>query len=429
MQRLLLLGLNHTTAPLEVREKLAFAPEQRAKVLASLRERFAACEGVLLCTCNRVELYAARAVHAPPKHEQMRDLIAELARVPTNLLQQHVYEKSEREVIEHLFTVASSLDSMVVGETQILGQVRDAYDVARDCGSAGSGLNPLFQRAVAVGKLVMHETKIGEGRLSVGSIAVDCASRIFDHYRDKTVLCIGAGKMATLVLKSFAALMPGKMLICNRDPGRAEALAARFAGQAVPFDKLDDHLVAADVVVSSTGSQLPIITRSRFEQLLKQRRYRPAFLIDIALPRDIEAGVGDLENVYLYNIDDLQQVVSETRSKRSEAVEHAKRLVGEEVEKYLSWSRARDMGPLIDKLFARHHAMAMEEVERALGANATPQERERLEELARRIVNKMLHDPVTTLRQSEKHATGQNVGYLHALEKLFKLEDEQTDED
>src|SRR4051812_36581229 len=244
MQRLLLLGLNHTTAPLEVREKLAFTPEQQAMLLASLRQRFADCEGVLLCTCNRVELYASRAVHEHPRHEQMRDLLAELANVPADLLRPHVYEKSAREVVEHLFSVASSLDSMVVGETQILGQVRDAYDAARNHGSAGAGLNPLFQRAVAVGKSVMHETKIAEGRLSVGSIAVDLAGRIFEQYRDKTVLCIGGGKMATLVLKSFAALKPGKMLICNRDLTKAAALAARFGGQPVAFEKLDDHLIA-----------------------------------------------------------------------------------------------------------------------------------------------------------------------------------------
>ena len=420
MQRLLLLGLNHTTAPLEVREKLAFAPEQRGAILAMLRQRFADCEAVLLCTCNRVELYAARAVHAQPRHEQMRDVLAELANLQGEILREHVYEKSEREVIEHLFAVASSLDSMVVGETQILGQVRDAYDAARNFGSAGAALNPLFQRAVAVGKLVMSDTKIAEGRLSVGSIAVDCAGRIFEHYRDKTVLCIGAGKMATLVLKSFAALKPGRMLICNRDPAKAAALAERFGGQAVPFEKLDDHLVAADVVVTSTGSQQPIITRQRFEPLLKLRRYRPAFLIDIALPRDVESTVGELENVYLYNLDDLQQVVSETRSKRSDAVEHARRLVSDEVEKYLSWSRAREMGPLIDKLFARHHAIAQEEVARILGPGASEEERKRAEELARRIVNKMLHDPVTTLRQSDGH--GPETGYLHALEKLFRLE-------
>jgi glutamyl-tRNA reductase len=422
MQRLLLLGLNHATAPLEVREKLAFAREQQLEALNSLRQKFAGCEAVLLCTCNRVELYAARAVHGSPRHEEMTRFLAEMRGLAADQIGPHVYAKSEREVVEHLFSVVSSLDSMVIGETQILGQVRDAYDAARGAGSVGASLNPLFQRAVAVGKQVMSETRITEGRLSVGSVAVDCAGQIFDHYNDKTILCIGAGKMATLVLQGFSTVKAKHLLICNRDPAKAAALAQRFGGEAVPFEKLDDHLVAADIVVTSTGSQHPIITRARFDHLLKLRRYRPAFLIDIALPRDVEPSVGELENVYLYNIDDLQQVVATTRSKRSESVEHAQRLVSAEVEKYVSWHRARDMGPIIDKLYQRHHELAREEVERTLNKfpNATPADRQQLEELARRIVNKMLHDPVTTLRQSEGHGPG--VGYLHAMEKLFRLE-------
>jgi glutamyl-tRNA reductase len=425
MQRLLLLGLNHATAPLEVREKLAFAPEQRAAALALLRERYDGVEAVLLCTCNRVELYAARAVHGRPRHEEMARFLAELRHIPPEQIRPHVYEKSERAVIEHVFSVASSLDSMVIGETQILGQVREAYAAARDAGAVGAALNPLFQRAVAVGKHVMHETKIAEGRLSVGSVAVECAGRIFEHYNDKTVLCMGAGKMTTLVLQAFSALKPKRMLICNRDGAKAAALAQRFGAQAVPFETLDDHLVAADVVIASTSSPTPIITRSRFETLLKLRRYRPAFLIDIALPRDIEAGVGQLENVYLYNIDDLQQVVATTRSKRTQAVDAAKTLVTAEVEKYLSWHRAREMGPMIERLYQRHYALAREEVERLAGKSGSPAEREHLEELARRIVNKMLHDPVRTLREAEGHPPG--VGYLHAMEKLFHLEEPVED--
>jgi glutamyl-tRNA reductase len=215
------------------------------------------------------------------------------------------------------------------------------------------------------------------------------------------------------------------MLICNRDPAKAEKLAGEFvrcgrSATAVPFDKLDHHLVASDVVVSSTASQQPIITRARFEPLLKLRRYRPVFLIDIAMPRDVEPAVGKLENVYLYNIDDLQQVVASTRSKRTEAVEQAKALVAGEVEKYVSWHRAREMGPLIERLYQRHYELAREEVERIAGKSASAEERQHLEELARRIVNKMLHDPVRTLREAEGH--GPEVGYLHALEKLFRLE-------
>ena len=423
MQRLLLLGLNHATAPLDVRERLAFAAPQRIEALAALREKFPGTEAVLLNTCNRVELYAARPVHGHPRHDEMIAFLADLRRVPAADLARHVYEKSETDVIHHLFAVASSLDSMVIGETQILGQVRDAYDAARGLGAAGGALNPLFQRAIAVGKQVMSETRITEGRLSVGSVAVDCAGRIFDHYHDKTVLCIGAGKMATLVLQSFHALKPGRLLVCNRDHAKADALAARFGGGAVPFDRLADHLVAADVVVTATGAQHPIITRREFEPLRRARRYRPIFFIDIALPRDVEPAVGEIENCYLYNLDDLQQVVAATHSQRGEAMAHARTIVAEQVERYVSWTRVRELGPVIDRLYQRHHELAREEVERI--ANKLPDisavERQHLDELARRIVNKLLHNPVKTLRETDApHALGQT--YLHAMEKLFQLD-------
>jgi glutamyl-tRNA reductase len=424
MQRLLLLGLNHSTAPLAVRERLALGAEQRAGALAALRSRFEGCEAVLLSTCNRVELYVARALHGHPRLDEMIEFLASLRAFPAEEFRDHIYQKSERGVVEHLFTVASSLDSMVVGETQILGQVREAYDAARELGATGPVLNPLFQRASAVGKQVMSETSLGEGRLSVASVAVDHAGRIFDHFNDKTVLCIGAGKMTQIVVRGFAALKPKRLLCCNRDPAKARKLAEQFGGEAVPFEKLDDHLVAADIVVSSTGSPLPIITKSRFETLLKQRRYRPIFLIDIALPRDVEPAVGDLENVYLYNLDDLQQAVSATQSQRKESVDAARAIVVKHVDAFLAWHRAREMGPFIERLSQRYHQLAREELERTIAklGDVTDTEKTHLEELTRRIVNKLLHDPIQALRQSDS-PHGPATAYLHAMEKLFQLGD------
>ncbi|HEV2295909.1 MAG TPA: glutamyl-tRNA reductase [Tepidisphaeraceae bacterium] len=424
MQRLLLLGLNHSTAPLAVRERLALNAEQRAAALGAFRAKFEGCEAVLLSTCNRVELYAARAAHGQPRPEEMVEFLASFRSIPAGEFRQHLYQKSERGVVEHLFTVASSLDSMVVGETQILGQVREAYDAARALGATGALLNPLFQRASAVGKQVMTETSLGEGRMSVASVAVDHAGRIFDHFDDKTVLCIGAGKMTSLVIRGFAALKPKRLLCCNRDPVKAQKLAATFGGQAVVFERLDEHLIAADIVVSSTGSAVPIITRSRFETLLRQRRYRPVFLIDIALPRDVEPGVGELENVYLYNLDDLQQAVSSTQSQRTESLNAARAIVARHVEGFLAWHRAREMGPFIERLSARYHQLAREELERTIAklGDVTEAEKAHLEELTRRIVNKLLHDPITALRQSDSpHAPA--TAYLHAMEKLFQLGD------
>jgi glutamyl-tRNA reductase len=427
MQRLLLLGLNHSTAPLDVREQLAFSNEQRREALLALRDKFPETEAVLLSTCNRVELYIARPVHGHPRPEEMVDFLAALKNINPNTFQSHLYPKAERDAAEHLFAVAGSLDSMVIGETQILGQVREAYEFARDLGVASAALNPLFQKAIAVGKDVMAQTAIAEGRVSVGSVAVDCARRIFEHFNDKTLLTIGAGKMAALVLAGFAQLKPKKLLVCNRDPAKAQSLAERFDGAAAPFEALDEHLVTADVVITSTASTQPIITRARFESLLKTRRYRPIFLIDIALPRDIEPAVGELKNVYLYNVDDLQHVVSTTRSARTGAIDAARAIVREHVDRYVAWHRAREMGPLIDSLYEKHHELARQELARTLAKlpDLSEEQRAQLEELTRRIVNKLLHDPVKALRETGGGGAA-HAPYLHALEKLFHLDPPST---
>jgi glutamyl-tRNA reductase len=428
MQRLLLLGLNHTTAPLAVREALAFSAEQQRRAISQLRQRFGECEFVLVSTCNRVELYAGRAVHGHPRSTEMVAFLGEFHGVPVEQFRAHLYEKSDRAAVEHLFTVASSLDSMVLGETQILGQVRQAYDLATELGAAGPALHTLFQRAFAVGKQVMHATRLGDGRLSVASVAVDYARRIFDSFGDKTLLCVGAGKMVRLVLRHFTALHPGRLLITNRTLGNAESLAEEFSpGAAVPFDALPEHLTAADIVISSTGSSRPIIAREHVRQALRARRYRPMLFIDIAVPRDVEAQVAELEHAYLCNIDDLQQVVSQTQASRTEAIAAARAIVERHVEQYVAWHRARRLGPMIDELYRRSHAIAQEELARTLGKlpDVSPQEREHLEELTRRIVNKLLHDPVHTLRDSDG-AHGSPAPYLHALAKLFNLPEPPT---
>ena len=425
MQRLLLLGLNHTTAPLEVREKLAFNAAQCAEALASFRERFPKWEAVLLSTCNRVELYVARAPHEREREQELIGFLAGFHSLPPAQFEPHAYRKSDMRVVEHLFSVVSSLDSMVLGETQILGQVREAYESAGRVGVAGASLNPLFQRAIAVGKQVIAQTPLAEGRVSVASVAVDYAKKIFENFGDKTVLSIGAGKMASLLLQGFSSLKPGRLLVCNRDGQKAAQLASRFGGEAVGFDGLPAHLVAADVVVSSTGAAHPIITRGQFEGLLRQRRYRPIFLIDIAVPRDVEASVGKLESVYLYNLDDLQQVVMQTRLQRQDAVTAARKIVDEHVAEFAAWDRQREMGPAIHQLYRRYHNIAQEELGRTLNKlpNVSPDERLHLEDLARRIVNKLLHDPIQVLKQSDNaHVPASQ--YLHALEKLFQLEAE-----
>jgi glutamyl-tRNA reductase len=429
MQRLLLLGLNHTTAPLEVRERLAFGTTARQEALEKFKQRFPACEAVILSTCNRVELYAARPVHEKPTPSEIVEFLASSHDLAPAAIEPHLYTKTNREVVEHLFNVAGSLDSMVLGETQILGQVREAYEAATKLQLAGSSLNPLFQRALAVGKQIMHETPLAEGRVSVASVAVDYARQIFERFDDKTVLCVGGGKMAGLVLQAFVALKPGNLLICNRSADRAQLLANKFNGQSAPFEQLADHLVAANIVVTSTGAEQPIVTRAQFDSILKRRRYRPIFIIDIAFPRDVEPAVGELDHVYLYNLDDLQSVVLNTRSQRQDAVSSARQIIISAVEEFSLWDRQRELGPTIARLYQRYHAVAQDELARTLHKlpNVSDAERAHLEDLARRIVNKLLHDPIHTLRNAETgHIT--NVQYLHALEKLFQLGDGPAEE-
>jgi glutamyl-tRNA reductase len=433
MQRLLLLGLNHTTAPLEVREKLAFNAKQCRHAIAAFRSKFEQCEAVLLSTCNRVELYIGRAAHEHPTLGEMISFLAEFHGIGVEQFQEHLYHKKDREAVEHLFTVSSSLDSMVLGETQILGQVREAYELSREIESAGPLLNPLFQRAIAVGKQVMHETALAEGRLSVASAAVDYARRIFETFTDKTVLCVGAGKMTTLTLQSFVGLSPKRLLVCNRDPAKAILLAERFTGEAVSYEQLEDHLVAADIVVTSTGSAHPIITRQQFSRVLRRRRYRTSFLIDIAVPRDVEASVGEIERVYLYNLDDLQQVVQATQAQRRDTIDAARQIVALQVEEFAAWHRAREMGPVIDRLYRRYHRIAQDELARTRGklsSELSEQDEAHLEDMVRRVVNKMLHNPVQVLRQGE--AAGAHTppgGYLHAFQKLFHVGHSATDDD
>lgn len=312
MHRLLVLGMNHATAPLSLRERAAFSAEQAQAALTDIQQRYAA-EAVIVSTCNRVELYLARPVHAQPRIEQLHQLLADLKGIPVVEVQAHTYNHTDHAAAQHLFRVTCSLDSMVVGEDQILAQVRQAYELAHKSGVTGPILNGLFQRALACGKAVRTQTALAEGRLSIASVAVDHARQIFEDFSDKTLLCLGAGKMALLLLKHLRELKPGRLIIANRDAAKAAVVAEQFGGSPVGLDRLPEALVSADIVLTSTHSAEPVITHAMFEPLCRARRFRPIFFIDIALPRDVEPAVGELDNVYLYNIDDLQTVVAQTQ--------------------------------------------------------------------------------------------------------------------
>ena len=424
MNRLLLIGLNHTTAPLAVRERLAFSGKGLSDAVSAIQDRLPGSEIVVLSTCNRVELYLG----GPQQIERQTvvSLLSELHQLPRADFDSHLYERRGGGVVKHLFSVAASLDSMVLGETQILGQVKQAYELSLSAKATGSLLNPLFQRAIAAGKDVLSATGLGEGRVSVASVAVDYAKRIFETFTDKTVLCLGTGKMTKLVLQSFRPLNPGRLLVVSRDAERAQAFAAEFGGKGVAMADLDDHLVAADVIITGTAAPHPIVTRERMSKLLKRRRYRPAFFIDIAVPRDVEPGVGDLENIYLYNLDDLQRVVEASLGQRSTRVEAAQAVIDRHVAAYEKWQQQQEVGPLIDTLYQRAAAIAQAEVARTL--EKLPDDspaRGQVEELAHRIVRKLLHDPVTQLRL--RHGTHESAIYSHAVEQLFGLADKKEE--
>lgn len=418
--RLLLVGLNHKTAPLALRERLAFNEAQTRAALEQLKSRFQNVEAVLVSTCNRVEVYMARPANGPGPAD-IGAYLADFHRLPFADVMGHLYHHEETAVAQHLFSVASSLDSMVIGETQILSQVKAAYAIACDVQSVGPVTHGLFQRALAAAKAVHEETRLSAGRVSIASVAVDLARSVFDRFADKTVLCIGAGKMADLLLTHLVALGPKKIKVTNRSPERALELSAKHQGTGAPFDCLPQLITDADIIVTSTGATDPIITTAMFKGLLKARRYRPALIIDIAVPRDVEAGVGELNNVYLYNIDDLQGVAAGNRQKRDDAIADGRNVVERHVADFVQWFAARDVGPLVKALYDQANATAEAELAVLLSKHPelTENQREDLQRLTHRLVGKLLHTPVKQVTESAD--TNSRPTLAAALRKLFGL--------
>lgn len=431
--RLMMLGFNHRTAPLELREALAFDPDQARQALADLRDRYATSEAVLLSTCNRTELYLARPIHDAPSVEELRGYITDRTRAQADKVRAASIHREQEEAATHLFRVSAGLDSMVLGEPQVLGQVKRAYELADEHGAVGPVLHRLFQGAIASAKNIRTQTGIDQGRTSVSSVAVTFAKNIFDHFNDKTVLAIGAGEMVKAALASLRREEPGRLLVVNRTHQRAIDLAQSLQltgeGQgARAWEDLATLLVEADIVVSCTGATEPILTEQRFRPLLKKRRGRPLFMLDLALPRDIDPAIGSLRNVYLYNLDDLQRAVEETESGRREMVEQCESLLQTHVANTMGEIRHRDLGRLVKQLRDRLNDIAQDEQARtakklaALNGQSTPQGMEQLlTQHNHRLVNKILHLPLSQLDRSDPDAP---LGfYATALRRLFDLHD------
>lgn len=432
--RMLMLGFNHRTAPLELREALAFDNDKAGEAIRQLRAHHPASECVVLSTCNRTEFYLARPTHDPPSIEQLRAFLADATGVHADTVRAASIHREQEEAATHLFRVTAGLDSMVLGEPQILGQVKRAYELADQHGAVGPVLHRLFQGAITASKNIRNQTGIDQGRTSVSSVAVAFARNIFDHFNDKTVLAIGAGEMIKAALASLQRENPQRLLLVNRTYERATELAKvlGLVGNdhgARAWEDLDTLLVEADIVVSCTAASEPLITEDRFKPLLRMRRGRPLFILDLAVPRDIDPKIGSMRNTYLYNLDDLQQAVKATESDRIEIAAQCEGLLKTHVDRCMGEIQHRDVGRLVKQLRERLHDIAKEEQGRttkklvALNGQTTEQGIEDL--LAQhnhRLVNKILHMPLSQLDRSDPDAP---LGfYAAALRRLFDLHDQ-----
>jgi glutamyl-tRNA reductase len=399
---LVLLGVNHNTAPIEVRERLAIPAGRLADATRTLLHQPGIREGLILSTCNRVELVTLQE-DGSAGIDLLR-FLHEYFAVPAQTIQPHLYEFREREAVRHLFRVASSLDSMVVGEPQILGQVKESYTVAREVGAVSSQLDTLLQRAFTVAKKVRTETQIGSSSVSIASVAVDLARKIFGSLEGKTVLLVGAGKMSELAARHLIQQGAAKILVANRTQSRAEKIAAEFNGTVIPFDDLYAQADRADIVITSTGAPQKLFGRSHGQHFLQRRRNRPMFFIDIAVPRDVDPGMNDVEGCFVYDIDDLQQVAAANLADRSREAQAAETIVSREVDKYHERLQSRDAVPAI--LALQQNAESIREAELARSAKRlnglTPEQREAVESLTRSLTAKLLHPQLMALRESAR---------------------------
>ena len=413
---LLALGLNHTTAPVAVRERLAVPGERLGVLLRSLIALPGIREAAILSTCNRTEVYC----HT--EHQDPHVLLTWLARtqnLAVGEIEPYIYTHRDAESIRHLFRVACGLDSLVLGEPQILGQMKNAYQAARQAGAVGKIFSRLFQHTFAAAKKVRTDTAIGASPISVAFAAVRLSQQIFDDLSHQTALLIGAGETIELTARHLHQQGIGRIIVANRTFDRAYALAAQFGGYAIALRELPDHLAEGDIIVSSTASQLPILGKGAIERAIRQRRHKPIFMVDLAVPRDIEPEVETLDDVYLYTVDDLKDIVEENRQARREAALQAEEIIAMEVEHFLGWLRSQGATDTIRALRAQaqeHREQALERARRALRRGATPEQA--LELLAHTLTQKLLHTPSVQLRQAAVHERHDLVA---AARELFKL--------
>lgn len=423
--KLQMVGCSHHSSGVAIREKLAFSKEQAREALAKLRERYPESEAVLLSTCNRVELYLAslQPDHCPTHHDLVQ-FLADFHGVDAEGVFNELFEHTGEDFVRHLFTVAASLDSMVIGEAQILVQVKQAYELATTAESTGPLTNAAFQAALRVAKRVTNETAIQQKRVSIPSVAVaDYAKEFFERFDDKTVLVIGAGEMAEETLRYLIDEGVREVRIVNRNLTRAEELASRMIGRALPWSELHAQLVVADLVVSATGASEAIVTAEMFKEIVQQRFQRPLLILDLAMPRDIEPAVGDFTGVYLCSIDDLTKVCERNKKEREKEWPKAERIIEEETARFMADLNHRATAPTIRRLRARADEIKADELERLLNklGSVDAGAKSEITKAFDRLVNKLLHPPLESLRDEAQNGTP--YGLLEALKRLFQLKE------
>jgi len=394
-------GLNHVSAPLSVREKVAMPLDLVKPALAALRSTFGSSvkEAAILSTCNRTEVYCAADPKVVP---ELPDWMAEFHRLDRNELRPHLYRHSSEAAVRHAFRVASGLDSMVLGEPQILGQMKEAVRVADDAGMLGTLLHQMFQRTFSVAKEIRSQTAIGEQSVSMAAAAVRLAQRVFGTLEDTQVLFIGAGEMIELCATHFAAQMPRRITVANRTLERAASLASRFSADTMRLAELPDHLAEYDIVVSCTASSLPILGLGMVERATRMRRHKPMVMVDLAVPRDIETEVARLADVYLYSVDDLGRIVQSATDARKAAVMQAEAIIETRVRNFMHWLESREMVPVIRSLHEAADQIRAAELERARKALARGEDPEKvLEQLAHGLTQKYLHGPLSALNNAQ----------------------------
>ncbi|HUW51582.1 MAG TPA: glutamyl-tRNA reductase [Sulfuricella sp.] len=415
--QLFTLGINHQTAPLSVREQVAFHTETLEQALQDLVGHGPVKEAAILSTCNRTEIYCNTS-----DPQQTVEWLADYHQIKSQVIEPHLYILPQNEAVKHAFRVASGLDSMVLGETQILGQMKQAVTTAERAGTLGSLLHKLFQRTFSVAKEVRTQTEIGANSVSMAAASVRLAERIFPSIGEQNVLFIGAGEMIELCANHFAAQHPRHITVANRTVERAQALALRLGGSAIALNELPDYLAAQDIIITSTASPLPILGKGLVERVIKQRKHRPMFMVDLAVPRDIEAEVGELGDVFLYTVDDLAQVIEAGIGNRQLAAEEAEAIIEIQVGDFMHWMETRSVVPTIRGL--RDHAERLrrhelERAERLLAKGEDP--RVVVEQMSRALANKLLHSPSHAL----SHAAGEDLAQLEALlRRLYNIHPE-----